>query len=222
MRTPFKDATALVTVEREGVLDAFVRTINRSDPVIEVPIKGSYAPNVFVSAFLVRGRIGDVAPTALIDLAQAVVQDGPRRDSASAGPRTSSRSRSRRRKPRTRCATRRASTIAVRRADGSAPPAGSEVALAAVDEGLLELLPNDSWKLLDAMMTRRGEEVETSTAQMQVIGKRHFGRKAIAAGRRRRPLSRRASCSTRCCSGRRACRSTTQATRPSRFRSTIR
>jgi uncharacterized protein YfaS (alpha-2-macroglobulin family) len=43
-------------------------------------------------------------------------------------------------------------------------------------------LPNASWKLLDAMMARRGEEVETSTAQMQVIGKRHFGRKAVAPG----------------------------------------
>ena len=73
-------------------------------------------------------------------------------------------------------------TIAVRASRRQRAAAGSEVALAAVDEGLLELLPNDSWKLLDAMMTRRGEEVETSTAQMQVIGKRHFGRKAVAAG----------------------------------------
>ena len=32
------------------------------------------------------------------------------------------------------------------------------------------------------MMARRGEEVETATAQMQVIGKRHFGRKALAPG----------------------------------------
>ena len=32
------------------------------------------------------------------------------------------------------------------------------------------------------MMARRGDEVETATAQMQVIGKRHFGRKAIAPG----------------------------------------
>ncbi len=70
----------------------------------------------------------------------------------------------------------------MRRADGSAPPKGSEIALAAVDEGLLELLPNRSWKLLDAMMTRRGEEVETSTGAMQVIGRRHFGRKAVPAG----------------------------------------
>ena len=51
-----------------------------------------------------------------------------------------------------------------------------------MDEGLLELKPNDTWKLLEAMMARRGIEVATSTAQMQVIGKRHFGRKALAAG----------------------------------------
>src|SRR6185295_17419169 len=73
-------------------------------------------------------------------------------------------------------------TIAVRRNDGTAPPRGAEIALAAVDEGLLELLPNTTWKLLDAMMTRRGDEVETATAQMQVIGRRHFGRKSVPAG----------------------------------------
>ena len=73
---------------------------------------------------------------------------------------------------RSRCAT----------ADGAAPPPGSEIALAAVDEGLLELAPNPSWKLLDAMMGRRGYEVRTSTAQIQVVGKRHYGRKAVPRG----------------------------------------
>ena len=70
----------------------------------------------------------------------------------------------------------------VTRADGKPLPAGSEIALAAVDTGLLELMPNDSWKLLDAMMRPRSQQVETSTAQMQVIGKRHFGRKSVAHG----------------------------------------
>ncbi len=76
LRTPFKVATALVTVEREGVLESFVRTIDRSDPMIELPIKGSYAPNVFVSALIVRGRIADVAPTALVDLAKPAFKMG--------------------------------------------------------------------------------------------------------------------------------------------------
>ena len=181
VRTPFKEATVLVTIEREGVLESFVRTVKRDDPVIDVPIKDSYAPNVFVSALLVRGRIGGVAPTALIDLAKPSYKMGlaeirvgwaahelhvkvtPEHEAY-------------------RVREKASVAIEVRDSNGAPPPKGSEVALAAVDEGLLELLPNDTWKLLDAMMTRRGEEVETSTAQMQVIGKRHFGRKAVAAG----------------------------------------
>ncbi len=56
------------------------------------------------------------------------------------------------------------------------------MALAAVDEGLLELMPNRSWEILSAMMGRRGYGVQTATAQMQVIGKRHFGLKALPQG----------------------------------------
>ena len=47
---------------------------------------------------------------------------------------------------------------------------------------LLELMPNTSWNLLDAMLQRRSWGVETSTAQMEIIGRRHYGRKAVAAG----------------------------------------
>jgi hypothetical protein len=70
----------------------------------------------------------------------------------------------------------------VRKSYGEGLPQGSEVAIAVVDEGLLELMPNKSWKLLDAMMGRRGYEVQTATAQMQVVGKRHYGLKALPQG----------------------------------------
>ena len=65
---------------------------------------------------------------------------------------------------------------------GGKPPASAEIAFAAVDEALLQLAPNDSWQLLDAMMGQRTLDVLTSTAQMQVVGKRHYGRKALAPG----------------------------------------
>jgi outer membrane usher protein FimD/PapC len=45
--------------------------------------------------------------------------------------------------------------VKVARADGAPLPAGAEVALAAVDVGLLELMPNTSWELLEAMMQQR-------------------------------------------------------------------
>ena len=76
VRMPFRAATALVTVEREGVLSSFVTRLKGRMPVIEVPIADSYAPNVFVSVLAVRGRVGALsggkpqreAVTALVDL----------------------------------------------------------------------------------------------------------------------------------------------------------
>src|SRR3546814_17179907 len=48
---------ALVTVEREGVLASYVTEISGKDPVIEVKMPGSYAPDVYVSVLAVRGRV---------------------------------------------------------------------------------------------------------------------------------------------------------------------
>ena len=60
-------------------------------------------------------------------------------------------------------------------------PAFAEL-LAAIDEALLELQHNDSWDLLPAMLQRRSYGVQTATAQLQVVGKRHYGRKAMPPG----------------------------------------
>jgi hypothetical protein len=79
---------------------------------------------------------------------------------------------------------------------GGKPAAHAEVALAAVDQALLELMPNTSWNLLEAMLQRRSWGVQTSTAQMEIIGRRHYGKQGRARGRRRRAGRRRASCST--------------------------
>jgi len=44
VRMPFRKATALVTVEREGVLDAFVTEFTGTDPVVEVPVAAESRP----------------------------------------------------------------------------------------------------------------------------------------------------------------------------------
>jgi uncharacterized protein YfaS (alpha-2-macroglobulin family) len=72
-------------------------------------------------------------------------------------------------------------SVAVTTSDGK-PAANGEIALAAVDEGLLELMDNASWNILEAMLGERPVEVFTATAQGHVIGKRHFGRKAQPPG----------------------------------------
>lgn len=181
VRAPFRSGTVLVTVEREGILETWVRRFSAKDPTISVPIKGSYAPNVFVSAMVVRGRVAGVQPTALVDLGKpayklgiAEVKVGWAAHELKVAVSTDKEVY----KVRDRAQVR----VKVTRLDGKALPAGAEVALAAVDAGLLELMPNESWKLLEAMMRQRSLQVQTSTAQMQVVGKRHFGRKAVAHG----------------------------------------
>ncbi|MBV7535572.1 alpha-2-macroglobulin [Duganella sp. sic0402] len=181
VRMPFREATALVTVEREGVIDTYVRPLSGSEPVFSIPIKKNYAPNVYVSALVVRGRVDSVQPTALVDLGKPAYKLGiaPVRVGWSANELKVRVSAD---KPVYKVRDKATVAVKVSRPDGSAPPAGAEVALAAVDVGLLELMPNTSWDLLEAMMAQRSLQVNTSTAQMQVVGKRHFGRKAVPAG----------------------------------------
>jgi hypothetical protein len=181
VRSPFRRATVLVTVEREGILDTYMRHVSGSDQTIAIPVKAGYAPNVFVSALVVRGRVAGVQPTALVDLGKPAYKLGiaPIRvgwgghelkvDVAAD-------------KPVYKVRERAQVTVRVRAPDGTRPAAGTEVAVAAVDAGLLELMPNTSWNLLETMMRERSLQVETSTAQMQVVGKRHFGRKAFPHG----------------------------------------
>jgi len=181
VRMPYRKATALVTVEREGVLDARVVTLSGKAPVLDIPVKAGWAPNVFVSALVVRGRNDDIKATALVDLGRPAfklgisgIEVGQQAHQLQVEVQADRASYQIREKARVR--------VKVRTPEGKAPPAGTEVTLVAVDEGLLELAPNESWKLLEAMMAERGYAVHTFTAQMQVTGKRHYGKKALPAG----------------------------------------
>lgn len=181
VRAPFRAARALVTVEREGVIDGFVRALTGKAPVVEVPLKGHYAPNVFVSVLAVRGRAADVQPTALVDLGKPAFRMGVAE--ISVGWRAHElRVKVVPEREAFRIRDRARVTIEAARAEDGAPVKGGEVAVAAVDEALLELLPNDSWRLLDAMMQARPIEVTTATGAMQVVGRRHYGRKALVSG----------------------------------------
>jgi uncharacterized protein YfaS (alpha-2-macroglobulin family) len=211
VRMPFRQATVLVTVEREGVLAHQIVNVDATSPTIEVPIVGTYGPNVYVSALAVRGRVDpevpgpyawlkrlvyrvgywlglvdevpverDTRPTALVDLSKpayklgiAEIKVGER------AYRLNVKVTPEREVLKVRDTVH--VTIEATDADGK-PAANGEIALAAVDEGLLELSDNPSWNVLEGMLGQRPIEVFTATAQGLVIGKRHFGRKAVAPG----------------------------------------
>ena len=208
VRMPFRNATALVAIEREGIIDTLVVELSGKDPSINVAIKDVYGPNVFVSVLAVRGRIRGVPwyslftwgwrspgdwwrerqssrdfnpPNALVDLSKPAFKLGVAELTVGIAAhelKVSVSTDSERYQVRQTARTR----IKVTLPDGKPVPAGTEVAVAAVDEALLELQANTSWKLLDAMFQRRSYAVQTATAQMQVVGKRHYGRKALPPG----------------------------------------
>jgi uncharacterized protein YfaS (alpha-2-macroglobulin family) len=208
VRMPFRFATALLTVEREGIVESQVVQLNGQDPTVRLKIQEGWGPNVYVSVLALRGRLREVpwysfftwgykaprewwtsfwyegreyvAPTALVDLSKpafrlglAEIRVGTQAHQIDVSVKADQESYAVR--------TQAKVTITAKLPNGQ-PAANAEVALAAVDQALLELMPNTSWNLLEAMLQRRAWGVETSTAQMEIIGRRHYGRKAVPAG----------------------------------------
>ncbi|MBI5718232.1 MAG: alpha-2-macroglobulin [Burkholderiales bacterium] len=226
VRMPFQQATALVTVEREGVIDARVLTLSGREPVIELPIpqvpqvpqvpdpgKGSggdgasWAPNVTVAVFVQRGRLREApwwslftwgwrepgewwrafryegkewrAPSATVDLAKPSFKFGVAQlRIGNAAHRLDVKVST----PQAQYRVREKVSTTVRVSFQGRPLAGADVAFAAVDEGLLALAENRSWDLLGGLFKERPWGVETSTAVNEVIGRRHYGRKALPPG----------------------------------------
>ncbi|VTU27565.1 hypothetical protein SRS16CHR_04087 [Variovorax sp. SRS16] len=208
VRSPFRFSTALVSVEREGVIETHVVQLDGKDPTVTLQVKPEWGPNAYVSVLALRGRLREVpwysfftwgykaprewwtafwyegkeyvAPTALVDLSKPAFRLGLAEIRVGTQAHlidvkvTSD-------KPSYPVRGKAQITISAR-LPGGKPAAGAEVALAAVDQALLELMPNDSWNLLDAMLQRRSWGVSTSTAQMEIVGRRHYGRKAVPAG----------------------------------------
>lgn len=208
VRSPFRFATALVAVEREGIIDTQVVQLNGQDPTVRLTVKPEWGPNVYVSVLALRGRLREVpwysffswgwkaprewwqafwvegreyvAPTAMVDLSKPAYRFGMAEIRVgTAAHRIAVKVASD--QPSYTVRGKAQVTITGTLPDGK-PAAGAEVALAAVDQALLELMPNTSWNLLEAMLQRRSWGVSTSTAQMEIVGRRHYGKKAVPAG----------------------------------------
>ncbi|AXR68936.1 alpha-2-macroglobulin family protein [Leptospira mayottensis] len=180
VRMPFREATALITVEREGILSSYIKTLSGKEPIVEIPVESSFAPNVFVSVLAVRGRVDSPKETAFVDLAKpsfrlgvAQIRVGWKPFEIPVRVETDKAVYKARQKVKVKVQIDHPS-VQVKK--------DSRITLVAVDQGLLELKSNDTWDLLRAMMYQRGNSVETSTAQLQVVGRRHFGLKSQPSG----------------------------------------
>ncbi|NQD37799.1 large extracellular alpha-helical protein [Permianibacter sp. IMCC34836] len=68
VKNPFPGATALITVERYGVLRSFVQVLEDSMPVIEIPLLPDDVPGVYVSIMVMSPRVDKPLEDGQVDL----------------------------------------------------------------------------------------------------------------------------------------------------------
>ena len=179
VKSPYEKAKALVTVERESVLDSRVVELEGSTGQIELPIVSDYLPNVFVSVLLVQGRTvapqpgqaDDVGkPSFKIGYAQLAVSPEERKLKVEVKPNQD------RYKPRDPV------SLKLHVADQRNAGRRSSVALAVVDVGVLNLIGYTTPDPFSWFFGPKPLSVDTADGRINIVGQRAFGEKGENAG----------------------------------------
>ncbi|HSK01834.1 MAG TPA: MG2 domain-containing protein [Kofleriaceae bacterium] len=131
LKTDLAEASGLVTIEREGVIERRLITVTPKAKHVTIPITASHAPNVYVSVALVQGRMGEGPrgkprmrmglvnlPVRPEDNRLVVAVETDRKDYRPGAP----------------------VTATVKVTDGRGQPVSAEVSITAADEGVLSLI----------------------------------------------------------------------------------
>lgn len=68
VKSPYEQAPAMISIEREGILSHYRTVLVGSAPQIDIPIRNEYLPNIFVSVVLLQGRVEGAAITKEADV----------------------------------------------------------------------------------------------------------------------------------------------------------
>lgn len=177
LESPYEKALALVSVEREGILDAWTVPVKGAHPSIDVPIKDTYLPNVYVNVLLIQGRTAKPATTT-VDLGKPQGKMGyvnlnviPDQKRITTTLKTDAKSYQ---------PGQRVSVDISTKVHGKGVPA--EVVLMAVDEGVLALTDYKTPNPFDFFYGAKPLSVFTVDNRAYVIGQRSFGEKGENRG----------------------------------------
>lgn len=180
VKSPYQEVDALVTVEREGVIDHWITKLHGSADSINIPIKKEYLPNVYVSVILIKGRIGvnmfsedkqDIGkPAFKIGYINLPVSPAEKRLSINIKPSGETF------KPGSIVSA----DIEVKDSNGKGVI--SEVSVAVVDEGVLNLINYNIPDPFDIFYAMRPLSVTTAETRHHIIGQRVYGEKGGGGG----------------------------------------
>lgn len=180
IKSPYEKCIALVTLEREGIMDSRIVHLESSAEKIEVPITEEHIPNLFVSVILLQGRTAthlfskegeDIGkPSFKIGYVNLPVDPGTRRLKVEV--KTD--------KKEYRPGDRVEVEVAVKDHFGKGVEA--EVTLAVVDLGVLNLIGYKTPDPFPYFYGQRPLSVQTSETRLHVVGQRNYGEKGEPTG----------------------------------------
>jgi uncharacterized protein YfaS (alpha-2-macroglobulin family) len=154
LKTDLAQATGLVTIERDGVIENRLIALTPKLKHVTVPITADHAPNVYVSVALVQGRLGDGPrgkprmrmgiinlPVRPQDNALAVAIDTDKKDYRPG----------------------ETVTATVKVSDPAGKPVAAEVSITASDEGVLSLIGYETPNPIPTFYAPWGLGVSTAT-----------------------------------------------------------
>ncbi|MDY6850995.1 MAG: alpha-2-macroglobulin family protein, partial [Thermodesulfobacteriota bacterium] len=179
IKSPFPQATGLLTVERGGVRRYQVFNVTSPSPVVRVKIQEGDSPNVFVSVLLVRGRISDKLdrqgrdpgkPAFKAGYVRLLVKDESSRLKVEVAP------------DRAQARPGEEVELTVKVADASGRGLKTEVALVVADAALLQLTSENIYFPERLFFAPRSLAVWTTDLRLNLIGRRHYGLKGANLG----------------------------------------
>ncbi|MBN2409556.1 MAG: hypothetical protein JXE07_07435 [Candidatus Aminicenantes bacterium] len=179
VKSPYEKAKALVTIEREFVLDSRVLDIESTSSQIEVPIGSEHIPNIFVSVLLVQGRTSGPSAEGSRDLGEPSFKIGYvnlRVDPAEKRLTVEILEERKEYKPKESVSLK----FKVRDNAGAGCPAS--LAVAVVDVGVLNLIGYQTPDPFSEFYGERPLSVRTSETRIHVVGQRDYGEKGEDTG----------------------------------------
>lgn len=179
IKNPYEEAIALVSVEREGILNHFTTKVKGSAPQIDIPIKNEYLPNVFVSVVLLQGRVDSIAITKESDIGRPSFKLGYANLSISPLEK----------KLTVKLETNKNDyrpgdtvTVTISTTLQNGKGISSEVVLSVADLGVLNLINYRLPALFDQFYRERGLSVTTTETRAHLIEQRNYDEKGEVIG----------------------------------------
>lgn len=169
IESPWESATALLTVEREGIRSHRRFALTSTQQTVEVPISEDDIPNVYISVLLVRGRTSNDfgadgsdpgKPAFRLGYTELKVEDATKRLRVAVSAD----------RPTYRPANTAKVSLTV--ADAAARPVRSEVTLWAVDYGVLSLTDYRAPDVMKAVYLEKALQVASADSRQRIVSRR--------------------------------------------------